>query len=304
MSSSELELFEPVALAYSTPRSGHNGSHPTPQVFYNAFPDLNDRAADGSHSAFASRAKYLLPLHCVFNPYGVYLTGSGRVNGNLISEVEFTLAENFEAVHRILGCTATKCYFRFDKLSPFYTTLHDTISSGKIIKAPLVATEKGSKIQRQWWHITKWFRVSCLIDEAFSLLVTLASIPEKEVRDRYEAIWVLEEDEDLPGFAPFYRELREHVESQYGKLDSFTEEFQWQTWLERVMNLGRSAYSPEGVRTVSAKQVRVLGYYLLLDSLHPRKWWSNLSEFESLQSLLTVQMLDDDPIDEDSTQYF
>jgi hypothetical protein len=303
--SSELEMFEPVALAYSAPRIDRDCSHPPPQVFYNAFPDLNDRAADGSRSVFASRAKYLLPLHCVFNPYGVNVTGGGRVNRNSISELEFTLAENFEAVHRILGCTDAKCYFRFDKLSKFYTALQNTISSGKIIKVPLVATEKGSKIQRQWCRITRWFRISCLIDEAFSLLVTLASIPEKEVRDKYEAIWVPEEDEDLKknmklSFAPFYRDLREHVESQYGKLDSL--EFQWPTWLERVMELGRSTFSRAGIQTVNAKDLRAFGGYLLLTIMNSKI--RCLSEFESLHSMLTVQMLEDNPIVEDSTQYF
>jgi hypothetical protein len=147
-----------------------------------------------------------------------------------------------------------------------------------------------------------------LIDEAFSLLVTVASIPEKEVRDTYEAIWVLEEDEELkkkriPGFAPLYRELREHVETQYGKLDSISKEIEQQAWIERALNLGKSAYSSARLQMVSAKHVRKLGYYLLSDMLHSRKR-SVLSEFESLQSLLTLQMLDDDPIEEVSTQYF
>lgn len=43
-----------------------------PSFFYNAFPDLNDVAPDGSRSSLPRRAKYLLPLHCTFNPGGTF----------------------------------------------------------------------------------------------------------------------------------------------------------------------------------------------------------------------------------------
>jgi hypothetical protein len=38
-------------------------------VFYNAFPDLNGVAEDGSHSVAPKGAKYMLPFACIFNPY-------------------------------------------------------------------------------------------------------------------------------------------------------------------------------------------------------------------------------------------
>jgi hypothetical protein len=58
------------SLAYSSPLFGEPTDEGLSRRICNAFPELNDCAADGSRTAFPRRAKYLLPLHSMFLPSG------------------------------------------------------------------------------------------------------------------------------------------------------------------------------------------------------------------------------------------
>jgi hypothetical protein len=70
--------FKSISLAYCAPVLPEIFATPPgskldpPPVFYNAFPDLNEQAKDGSYSVYPKGAKYLLPLACTFNPYATY----------------------------------------------------------------------------------------------------------------------------------------------------------------------------------------------------------------------------------------
>src|SRR5918999_3969930 len=70
--------FQSISLVYRAPVLPENVVTPfakklePPLDFYNAFPDLNDQAMDGSYSAYPVGAKYSLPLACTFNPYATY----------------------------------------------------------------------------------------------------------------------------------------------------------------------------------------------------------------------------------------
>jgi hypothetical protein len=171
------EDFTPVALVYNAPSFGK--PLPTPTAFYNAFPELNDVAPDRSRSAFPQRAGFLLPLHCTFNPCGAY-ERDGRYHSpqprDPTNKWAFESFQIFEWIHEALAATRAKLVFRLFLLGPFYTTLDKFISSGRAISVPLIRDPDGDELQRLWSHIVKWFEVTRLTDELYSMLVTMALI--------------------------------------------------------------------------------------------------------------------------------
>src|SRR5918998_1382933 len=142
--------------------------HPTvPESFPQSLPDLNGVAEDGSHSVAPNRAKYMLPLACIFNPYATYeeiddsyypiveLPGCvDRVplatlevyqrwkeecckDARLLIAVprdpgvdrEFHWSSTFECAHARLAATRYKVMSRIHLLVPFYAILWDCLSS-------------------------------------------------------------------------------------------------------------------------------------------------------------------------------
>jgi len=69
MSEETSDAFEVIPLTYSSPLLETRSSDPEPEHFYNAFPEFNDRAPDGSLSAFPRRGKYSLALDSMFIPF-------------------------------------------------------------------------------------------------------------------------------------------------------------------------------------------------------------------------------------------
>lgn len=252
-----------------------NGEHrcviefdPAP-VFYNAFPDLNGVAEDGSYSAAPNGAKYMLPLACIFNPYTKFENfhdahplrtlpgyrrlreGHGKAYTFLVAmprepdlEGVFRAYALFESGHARLDATQYKWMFRADGLGPFYNTLWDWLSSKRIIRVPLVPDPEGSELQRQWYQMQSWFLETCLLDEACSLLVEIAFINDKQDRKSDEERWIQAEDQEMRGaFAPFYRKLRSKVELLYGgTLDSCRTENERFTFAEVALSCCHLVY--------------------------------------------------------------
>jgi hypothetical protein len=154
------DRFKPISLAYRAPVLPEIFTKlDSPPVFYNAFPDLNDQATDGSYSAYPKGAKYLLPLACTFNPYSAYkwidptdplttLPGYELLKAEYnpdsphcyerfskacdpALELESNLSDAFELTHCRLAAVAYKQMFRANLLGPFYETLYDFFLSGK-----------------------------------------------------------------------------------------------------------------------------------------------------------------------------
>jgi hypothetical protein len=240
-----------------------------PPVFYNAFPDLNGVAEDDSYSAAPTGAKYMLPLDCIFNPYAIpeelhaadplrMLPGYRRLRQDYDAtdkifvamprepelERDFILCAGFEETHARLAATWYKLMFRADVLGPFYNTLWDWISKKRIIKVPLVTNPDGSELQRQWHRIRSWFLETCLLDEACSLLATVALISNKQERARDERRWVQAEDHHMQGkFAPVYRILRSAAEHLYGSsLDACRKDNEGRTFAEVAITLCSTLY--------------------------------------------------------------
>jgi hypothetical protein len=227
-------------------------------VLYNAFPDLNYVAEDGSYSAPPIGAKFMLPLACIFNPYAIYkeLDNAHSLTGlpgykrlyeddetraffvamprNSAVENEFKACAIFEHAHARLAATHYKWMFRAELLGPFYNTLWHWLSSKREMGVPLIPDPNGSKLQLQWCQINNWFLETCLLDEACSLLVEVAFINDKQERDLDERRWIQAEDRAMQGkFAPFYRKLRMQIESLYGgDLDSCSTENERFTFAE------------------------------------------------------------------------
>jgi hypothetical protein len=134
--------------------------------------------------------------------------------------------------------------FRANLLGPFYETLFDFILSGKKIRVPLVPVPKGSELQRQWDQITDWLSGTTVLDEACSLLVNLAFILDKKVRDILAAFWVMAEDKEMQGkFIPFYDRFRLATEKLYGgRLDSCVTENELLTFAEVAINIATWIY--------------------------------------------------------------
>jgi hypothetical protein len=164
--------------------------------------------------------------------------------------VESYLLANFEGVHNRLAALPYKQMFRANLLGPFYSTLYesffDSFPSGKKIKVPLVRNPKGSKLQRQWDQIRDWFEGTTVLDEACSLLVTLAFFKGlgKEERDILEAFWVMTEDEEMQGkFKPFYHRFRLSTEKMYGGcLDNCVTKNEHLTFAEMAMQAAHWIY--------------------------------------------------------------
>jgi hypothetical protein len=156
----------------------------------------------------------------------------------------FSACALFEEGHARLAATWYKWMFRADLLGPFYNTLWDWLGSKRTIRVPLVPNPKGSELQRQWCQIKNWFLETCLLDEACSLLVTLAFITDKQGRKEDERRWVQAEDQEMKGkFDPFYRKFRSKVELIYGStLDSCRTENERFTFAEVALTCGAMAY--------------------------------------------------------------
>lgn len=276
-------------------------------VFYNAFPDLNGVAEDGSYSVAPTGAKYMLPLACVFNPYATYkkihvidpvaeanseiYRWGKEEHGEAYRPVlavwrkpelagECVLSALFERVHARLAGTTYKLMFRADLLGPFYHTLYEFLSSEHKIRVPLLANSKGSKLQRQWDEIKRWFLGTCVLDEACSLLVVIAFIADKQGRDQYERIWVKAEDQEMQGkFAPFYRKLKSKVEFLYGgNLDSCVMKNERFTFAEVALTFCAMLYH----------KVACTGSSDLEKSLDDNSEWSDLKKIlDRLPSLYT-----------------
>jgi hypothetical protein len=238
-------------------------------VFYNAFPDLNGVAEDGSYSAAPKGAKYMLPLDCIFNPYATFeelhdahplatLPGYRRLREEHGEDYKlfaamprkpeleraFDASALFEEGHARLAAAQYKWMFRADLLGPFYNTLWDWLSSERTVRVPLVANPNGSELQRQWYQIKSWFLETCLLDEACSLLVEVAFIIDKQGRKQDERRWVQAEDQEMQGkFAPFYRKFRSKAELLYGgSLDDCSTESERFTFAEVALTCGSIAY--------------------------------------------------------------
>jgi hypothetical protein len=253
MSRNKSTAFRPISLTYSAPAVDTTST--APNFFYNAFPELNDVAPDDSRSAFPRRAKYLLPLHCTFNPCGTFKR-DGRYHflkpRDPANEWPFEILQIFEWVHQALAATRAKLIFRLFLLGPFYTTLDKFLSSDRAISVPLIPNPDGNDLQRLWSHIARWFEVTRLTDELYSLLATMALISDKETRNSCEKEFIEHEDKELPGFANLYRELRDHCEHSYGRLESCTTTMQL-GWATNVLERGRKAYEARFPMLVNSK---------------------------------------------------
>jgi len=193
--------FKIVSLVYSAPLFSDSGAQSAPKVFYNAFPELNDKAVDGSRTAFPLRAKYCLPLDSIFIPSGIHAAERELSEAYLMSlpaeyrsEIietfksipeyarlglpreadilpEFAFHQNHEAVHKDLAVTLSKLQLR-STLAELYTLLDRQLTtSGSVIEVPLFPDPNGSELQKRWDSILECFEANQIIDEAISLLV-------------------------------------------------------------------------------------------------------------------------------------
>jgi hypothetical protein len=231
-----LAAFRATTLTYSSPVVGTTNT--TPDFFYNAFPDLNDVATDGSRSAFPQRAKYLLSFDSIFLPSAMLIDTenideerlssldppSHRMYAEIASKyryrnrtVNFPKTPELDKIHHIetlfeVGhkrLANADCMFQTLFLAPFYTTLENHLVRGDEIGVPLVDDDsnRASLLQRHWKAVNDTFKSTVLLNETASLLCCVLLLPPEEGQAR-ERGWLLEEATEIDGFADYYRKLR------------------------------------------------------------------------------------------------
>jgi hypothetical protein len=267
--------FRTTSLTYSSPVVA--ATSPAPPCFYNAFPDLNDRAPDESRSAFPQKAKYLLSLDTMFFPTGI------RVNNNSIDEdrlasldpgvreavdalfdkhghqgISLSLPRTpelnqahriqslFELAHKRLGASDYKWALRTYHLASFYSTLENHLVRGKKIAVPLTCDDShgASQLKRHWKAVNDAFESTVLLNEAVSLLVCVILLPPKE-RHAHEEAWELEEEREHDGFIDYYRKLRDKF-----KAESSMTETDRRALAEQIIDYAKGKLTRENVSLV------------------------------------------------------
>jgi len=269
-----LNGFHSVVLAYSGPPLGGSVPGPTPDNFYNPFPDMNDPANDGVRAVFPRRAKYSLTLDSLYLPAAEYVFVPGlntriihfppaaQLQVQDVEEIQqqpddqmFIVPRSpemksvldferlFELVHQRLGATAYKHALRSFVIAPFYATLERAILDGRTIDVPLIGYAAGTSLQRQWWEITRLFEATRPIDEAISLLAGVVHFSDHEWASR-EDEWIAEQEAENKGFADYYMALRNTL----GVRASVRSGDKWEI-TERIVQYGKQAYTP-GQQTI------------------------------------------------------
>jgi hypothetical protein len=242
MRSRTRDSTSPASLTYSAPAVDIGEARPDPQDFYNAFPEFNDVALDGSLSAFPLRAKYALALDSEFIPSGKWVSADS-IDDELLSTLNLRtrqLAEHarhvklrgrdevlvgsisvprttndaplhglhttFEITHKRLASTDRKWYLRTYYVAPLYTILERFLTSGRRILVPLQQRWNGSLLEQQWARTTEAFQPTLKLDEVASLLICVTLLPEWSP---WEHTWVAQEENDISGFSALYHEWRD-----------------------------------------------------------------------------------------------
>jgi hypothetical protein len=237
------KAYTPIPIAYNAPQYDEKTARLIPHISYNAFPDLNHRGKDKLYSEPPNGAKYLWPLGCVFNPYGVFKSNDDEPNWvceprDPKLEELYSLSLYFELTHARLAFTHYKILLRNRELGPLYSELANIMKSGDMIEVPLIPDLAGSVLQQLWRKLHEGFKTTLIIDEACSLLVTVALCGTT-----FEKRWVAQEEQHLPGFSDFYNQLRNNAESSFGKLEACNTNSERSTWATNVIMLGLVNYS-------------------------------------------------------------
>jgi hypothetical protein len=292
------EDFTPVALAYSAPPWGKPLLIPT--VFYNAFPDLNDVAPDGSRSAFPRRAKYTLPLDSEFLPSAMWVDCNnigkfGKASLRLPREPELNEKYRFESLfeisHKRLAATDAKWVFRAHHLAPFYTTLEDHLVRGRKIDVPLVPDEspRASRLQRHWKNVLDIFQRTLFLDESVSLLICLTLLPLEEAK-AHEQAWVEHEAAEIRGFADYYQKLRDEFNPE-----SATTETDRRALAERILQHAKEVFSsgPRGKKSFDSLAEEVsFNVKVSLEEKNQRIVWPRLLGEEVHRGLRQLRVQD------------
>ncbi len=248
MESETPETIEPVSLAYSAPPLDGDTSNQVASLFYNAFPEFNGRAADGSRTAIPDRAKYSLVLDSVFIPSGVTIRNDeeGKQHLKTLSsywqshfetlfrdypdaattaprsqhhEKTWRLHEWFELAHLRLAKSSFKSKLRYTLIAPLFTLLEHAVVSGQKIAVPLIPDDspRATKVQRQWAKIIPMFKATQLIDEVFSLqsVMWLADAMGVSGVVSQEKFYLEEHEQEFPGFTDVYRVSDDYFMEQF-----------------------------------------------------------------------------------------
>jgi hypothetical protein len=223
LNSQDQESFKPLSLTYSAPPLIAKASEQVPEVSYNAFPEVNEKALDKSLSASPKSGKFNLPLNFAFNAYGRYENAGMDVQLPLMTQVPiapglsdvFSLIHNFEMVHMRLAATEAKLIIRKSGLIPSYYLLEQWFWTDECVEVPLVPNPKGSELEKWWQLLHTAFSLTLLEDEVYSLFLGVARLEDKELRDTYEKAGVEAEEEEIKGFADQYYTFREAFEKRY-----------------------------------------------------------------------------------------
>lgn len=266
--------FRATVLAYSSPAVDTTSSAST--CFYNAFPDLNDEAPDGSRSTFPHRAKYLLALDSEFLPSGMWVE-SNNIEQDRLASLDSGLREVIAAVidkyghqnpllclprtqelnetfrfqrlseipHKRLAATDYKWALRTYLLAPFYTTLENHLVRGEKIRVPLVPSHHGSRLQRHWAAVFGAFQPTLLLDEVATLLICVTLLPPAE-RNAHEEAWMAEEASEIRDFADYYRKLRDRFNPE-----CCVEETDKRALAEKILEYTKGALAARTVKNVS-----------------------------------------------------
>jgi hypothetical protein len=234
MSEKENDTSVATPFVYNSPFP--SSTEPEPKHFYNAFPELNDRASDRSLTAFPRRAKYHFALDSMYIPEAIWissrelseidlteysedtkLTFNGAYNQiptdflipfpkSLVLESRFYRHFYFETAHRILTSSPFKLSLRIRLLAPFYTTLSYTIAKNKEIRVPVRATDgrNVSRLQRHLLALKSAFNSTILLDESYSLF--FGSLDYETDHKRMKS-WIIQMDGEIKGFRDFYNEI-------------------------------------------------------------------------------------------------
>jgi hypothetical protein len=264
-----------TALVYSSPSVKNYQSRLWSGPFYNAFPDLNDVAPDGSRSLFPHRAKFHLPFDSVFIP-SMQLVAQEGLGSDLLPQLPlaeflevmsasdphraiavpvrpedrfaFRVHSYFELTHKRLASAHLKWLFRSYILATFYTAFERfLLKSDMGITVPLPANPRGSSLQKHWFEILVWFKkIFEDIDEATSLASCLAMLT-KEERALYEEQWVSHHEKEGNDFSRYHdslRRMRDFDEAQSIDDMRFNAEFMCQTGMD-WLSLSPMDNSPE-----------------------------------------------------------
>jgi hypothetical protein len=159
----------------------------------------------------------------------------------------------------------------------------EPLDARKKIDVPLVPNYRGSQLQRHWAAVFDTFQPTLLLDEAASLLICLMLLPSEEWK-AYEQAWVAQEEAENPGFADFYRKLRDEFNPE-----SSTAETDRRALAERILEYAKGALSSRTMENVSlAEEV-----YLNLEEKNQRVFWPNLLGEEVHGGLLQLRVSSD-----------